>query len=156
MVNLPAPSGLDDDRQEATAARTFRPWSERSRAALRGLKLGIRNQPRFFAHFFFAALVVAVLLSAVAIASQPKGNDGKGRYYFRQTCKECHTKGAKGGEITPLSKTQAQWRMYFLKAKHASAAEPLTKVMADTQLLDVQTYLINHAADSLQPETCGK
>jgi len=32
----------------------------------------------------------------------------------------------------------------------------LTKVMPDTQLLDVQTYLINHAADSPQPETCGK
>jgi len=26
----------------------------------------------------------------------------------------------------------------------------------EQQLLDVQTYLVNHAADSLQPETCGK
>ena len=42
------------------------------------------------------------------------------------------------------------------KAKHSGGTEPLTKVMPDTQLLDVQTYLINHAADSPQPETCGK
>ena len=103
------------------------------------------------------AVVLAGLLSMAAMgASSPKGNDGKGRYYFRQTCKECHTKGAKGGEITPLTKTQAQWRSYFLKGKHASGSETLIKVMVDTQLLDVQTYLINHAADSLQPETCGK
>ena len=103
------------------------------------------------------ALAVAALLSAASInPSQAKGNDGKGRYYFRQTCKECHTKGAKGGEITPLTKTQAQWRTYFLKGKHAGASELLTKVLAENQLLDVQTYLINHAADSLQPETCGK
>ena len=103
------------------------------------------------------AIVFAVLLSTAAMgASSPKGNDGKGRYYFRQTCKECHTKGAKGGEITPLTKTQAQWRSYFLKGKHGGGSETLIKVMADTQLLDVQTYLINHAADSLQPETCGK
>jgi|SRR5579864_167836 mono/diheme cytochrome c family protein len=103
------------------------------------------------------AVVLAGLLSVAAMdASAPKGNDGKGRYYFRQTCKECHTKGAKGGEITPLTKTQAQWRSYFLKAKHAGGSEALIKVMADTQLLDVQTYLVNHAADSLQPETCGK
>ena len=103
------------------------------------------------------AVVLSGLLSMAAMgASSPKGNDGKGRYYFRQTCKECHTKGAKGGEITPLTKTQAQWRSYFLKGKHASGSETLIKVMADTQLLDVQTYLINHAADSLQPETCGK
>jgi mono/diheme cytochrome c family protein len=103
------------------------------------------------------ALAVAALLSAATVNPSPKGNDGKGRYYFRQTCKECHTKGAKGGEITPLTKTQAQWRTYFVKGKHAGGSELLTKVMADTQqLLDVQTYLINHAADSLQPETCGK
>jgi mono/diheme cytochrome c family protein len=100
------------------------------------------------------ALSVTVLLAATS--GQPKGNEGKGRYYFRQTCKECHTKGAKGGEVTPLTKTMAQWRTYFLKAKHAGGAEALSKVMPDGQLLDVQTYLVNHAADSLQPETCGK
>ncbi len=103
-----------------------------------------------------AALAVAATLTSLAGAGQVKGNEGKGRYYFRQTCKECHTKGAKGGEVTPLTKTQAQWRIYFTKAKHASGAEPLSKVMPDAQLLDVQTFLVNHAADSPQPETCGK
>lgn len=105
-----------------------------------------------------AALSVAAILSIAATAgvNQPKGNEGKGRYYFRQTCKECHTKGAKGGEVTPLTKTQAQWRTYFLKGKHAGGTEPLIKVMSEAQILDVQTFLINHAADSLQPETCGK
>lgn len=105
-----------------------------------------------------AVLSVAAMLSTAALAGsgQVKGNEGKGRYYFRQTCKECHTKGAKGGEVTPLTKTQAQWRGYFLKGKHAASAEPLTKVVPDAQLLDIQTFLVNHAADSLQPETCGK
>src|SRR5437660_3926062 len=111
--------------------------------------------------FFIAsltALAVTALLSTTitAATSQPKGNEGKGRYYFRQTCKECHTKGGKGGEVPPLTKTQAQWRTYFLKGKHAGGTEPLSKVMTDIQLLDVQTFLVNHAADSLQPETCGK
>jgi cytochrome c5 len=105
-----------------------------------------------------AALAVAAMLCTAALAGSatPKGNEGKGRYYFRQTCKECHTKGAKGGEITPLSRTQAQWRTYFLKGKHAASAEALNKVVTDVQLLDIQTFLVNHAADSLQPETCGK
>jgi mono/diheme cytochrome c family protein len=101
----------------------------------------------------FAAFVVAVGLHA-ATTNPTKGNDAKGRYYFRQTCKDCHSKGGKGGEVTPLTKTQAQWRTYFMKGKHAG--EPLSKVVSDPQLLDVQTYLVNHAADSLQPETCGK
>jgi mono/diheme cytochrome c family protein len=100
------------------------------------------------------AFFIGTLLQAGTGA--PKGNEGKGRYYFRQTCKDCHTKGAKGGEVTPLTKTQAQWRAYFTKGKHAGSVEPLTKIMPDAQLLDVQTFLVNHAADSLQPETCGK
>lgn len=110
-----------------------------------------------FAISVLAALTAAVVLSTFCVsAAEPKGNEGKGRYYFRQTCKTCHTKGAKGGEITPLTKTQAQWRTYFAKAKHAGGIEPLTKVVTADQLRDVQTFVVNHAADSLQPETCGK
>ncbi len=98
-----------------------------------------------------------VTAAGVAVSAGPgKGNEAKGRYYFRQTCKDCHTKGAKGGEVTPLTKTMAQWRTYFVKGKHNRGAEPLTKVMSDAQILDVQTFLVAHAADSLQPETCGK
>ena len=119
--------------------------------------LNVTRISRFLLGGLAAFAVAALLFPAVnAGTTPPKGNEGKGRYYFRQTCKDCHTKGAKGGEVTPLTKTQAQWRTYFLKGKHAAGAETLGKVMPDTQLLDVQTFLVNHAADSLQPETCGK
>lgn len=103
-----------------------------------------------------AALLAGVLTAAEPNSGAQKGNEGKGRYYFRQTCKDCHTKGAKGGEVTPLTKTIAQWRTYFTKATHNRGAEPLTKVMPAEQIRDVQTFLVAHAADSLQPETCGK
>ena len=85
-----------------------------------------------------------------------KGNEAKGRYYFRQNCKECHTKGAKGGEVTPLTKTMAQWKLYFEKGKHSGVADGLAKILTPEQLHDVQTFLVNHAVDSPQPETCGK
>src|SRR5215470_11615529 len=99
------------------------------------------NMIRFFIAITCAFFVAALLDAGTVV---PKGNESKGRYYFRQTCKDCHTKGAKGGEVTPLTKTQAQWRTYFTKGKHAG--EPIGKVMGDAQLLDVQTYLVNHAA----------
>jgi mono/diheme cytochrome c family protein len=85
-----------------------------------------------------------------------KGSENKGRFYFRQTCKECHTKGAAGGEITPLNKTMAQWRAYFAKSTHNHSKEPLGKYLPPDQLLDASTFLTQHAADSPQPETCGK
>ena len=104
-----------------------------------------------------AALMASAMFSTMwAGSGTRKGSETKGRAYYRQLCKDCHTKGAKGGEVSPLTKTQAQWRMYFQKGKHAGGADPLSKFMEDTKLLDVQTFLINHAADSPQPETCGK
>jgi hypothetical protein len=103
-------------------------------------------------------VVVFILISGLFsyMRAAQKGSENKGRFYFRQTCKECHTKGAAGGEITPLNKTMAQWRAYFAKGTHNHGKEPLAKYLPADQLLDASTFLIQHAADSPQPETCGK
>jgi mono/diheme cytochrome c family protein len=101
---------------------------------------------------FFAAFAFSVVFSS----EQKKGNQAKGRYYFRQACKNCHAKGGAGGEVTPLSKTMAQWKTYFANARHSKGTESLIKVMPAEQINDVGAYLVEHAADSLQPETCGK
>jgi mono/diheme cytochrome c family protein len=103
---------------------------------------------------FSVLIVISGLFSAMQAAQ--KGSENKGRFYFRQTCKECHTKGAVGGEITPLNKTMAQWRTYFAKGTHNHGKEPLAKYLPADQLLDASAFLVNHAADSPQPETCGK
>lgn len=100
-------------------------------------------------------LVLASGLFSMMNGAQ-KGSENKGRFYFRQTCKECHTKGATGGEVTPLNKTMEQWRVYFAKGTHNHSKEPLSKYLPPDQLLDASTFLVNHAADSPQPETCGK
>jgi cytochrome c5 len=103
-----------------------------------------------------AAALIAAIPSVTPVSAAAKGSENKGRFYFRGTCKTCHTKGAVGGEITPLNKTQAQWRVYFSSGKHARGKELLTKLMTEDQVRDVSAYLDAHAADSLQPETCGK
>jgi cytochrome c553 len=101
-------------------------------------------------------IIYSGLVLPLAISAGPKPSETKGRYYFRQTCKTCHSKGAVGAEVTPLTKTQAQWKLYFTTGKHSRRSEPLTKVMSEDQLRDVAAYLDAHAADSPQPETCGK
>ena len=105
---------------------------------------------------FIAVAIIFVFGLLPAARAAQKGSENKGRFYFRQTCKECHTKGAAGGEVTPLNKTMAQWRAYFVKGTHNHGKEPLTKYLPADQLLDASTFLTNHAADSPQPETCGK
>ena len=104
----------------------------------------------------FVAFSLIMAFSSAMSADAKKGNQAKGKYYFRQTCKTCHSKGQPGGEVTPMSKTMAQWKKYFDAAKHNKGSEALTKVMPADQITDVAYYLVEHAADSLQPETCGK
>jgi cytochrome c5 len=82
-----------------------------------------------------------------------KGSDKKGKYYFKKSCKECHGKDGDGGEVTPISKTIKQWERYFKKDKHGE--KNLSKEFDAEQLIHIKTFLINHAADSDQPETCG-
>jgi mono/diheme cytochrome c family protein len=102
------------------------------------------------------SVLIAVVLCPLCLTADRKPTEEKGRVYFRDTCKNCHTRGALGGEITPLSKGSEQWRAYFSRGRHAIGQGPLTGIMSAEQLRDVEKYLVAHAADSLQPETCGR
>jgi len=101
------------------------------------------------------ALIVAVLCP-VSWSADRKPNEDRGRAYMRDICKNCHTRGAVGGEVTPLNKTSEQWRAYFSRGKHEHGKAPLTDIMPEEKLRDVEKFLVSHSADSLQPETCGR
>ncbi len=111
---------------------------------------------RFIKFTLLILLMVALAGVFFGVLAAPKGSETKGRHFFKDTCRQCHTKGAVGGELTPLNKTMAQWRAYFAAGTHNHGKEQLSKYLPPDQLLDASTFLINHAADSPQPETCGK
>ncbi len=94
-------------------------------------------------------LVAFAVSSAVAIEG---GNPRKGKYLFKKNCKSCHTDGAEGGEVTPLTKTMAQWDKYFQKNQHP---EGVWDNFSEQDLIDINQFLFDHAVDSDQPETCG-
>ncbi|MBK8791665.1 MAG: cytochrome c [Holophaga sp.] len=100
----------------------------------------------------FAGL--ALLLVALPAFAETKGSDTKGKFYFKKSCKSCHVDGGTAKAITPLSKTQGQWKKFFETGKHkGEALSP--KLGTPEQVLDIKTFLVNHASDSPQPETCG-
>jgi len=110
-----------------------------------------------FAKLMFSLLFVVVISGLFcAVPAAQKGSETKGRHFFKDTCRQCHAKGGAGGELTPMNKTMAQWRAYFAAGTHNHGKEQLTKYMPADQLLDASAFLINHGADSPQPETCGK
>ncbi len=102
-----------------------------------------------------ALLCCMAFLSTGMIMAEGQGSDKKGKFYFKKTCKECHATDGEGGKVSPLSKTMSQWERYFKKGLHKNKTEKLEQVVPADQLIHIQTFLVNHAADSDQPETCG-
>jgi len=98
---------------------------------------------------FILLLVAFTVTSALAVEG---GNPKKGKYLFKKNCKTCHTEGAEGGAVTPLSKTMAQWDKFFSDNKHP---EGVWNEFSEKDLLDINQFLFDHAVDSAQPETCG-
>lgn len=104
----------------------------------------------------FLPLLSLALLLALPLAAESKGSDTKGKYFFKKNCKSCHVEGGSAMVLTPLSHTQAQWKKILDAGKHGKAGTPFSpKLATPAQLLDIKTFLINHASDSPQPETCG-
>jgi mono/diheme cytochrome c family protein len=105
---------------------------------------------------FLAFAGVLAFAATVAAAAGP--NPNRGKTLFKSTCKTCHVKEGGAKELTPLSKTQAQWTRAFktidpmVKRVHDKVGKSLT---AD-EVADIRAFLVAHAADSDQPETCGK
>lgn len=101
-------------------------------------------------------LILGLMLLAVAVTTfaAEGGNAKKGKYLYKKDCRTCHVEGGGAKALTPMSKTQAQWNRQFQKVTHPDQAKAW-KGLSEQDIKDIQQYLINHAADSDQPETCG-
>lgn len=93
-----------------------------------------------------------ILVFAASVLAAEGGNPRKGKYLYKKNCKTCHGAGGEGGELTPMSKTMAQWDRFFEKMDHDPAA---MKGLSEQDLKDINQFLFDFAADSDQPATCG-
>ena len=102
-------------------------------------------------------LIAALFLSALfaSMATAMEGGDAKrGKVLMKGKCKVCHNEGSEGGKLTPLSKTMSQWDRFFRRDKHKDYPKGF-EGFSKQDLLDINQYLYDHAADSDQPQTCG-
>ncbi|NCO50475.1 MAG: cytochrome c [Deltaproteobacteria bacterium] len=98
---------------------------------------------------FITLTLVAALASPVLAASSRRG-----KRTFKKECKTCHVEGAEGGKISPLQKTQAQWREFFKKNQHQVKPD-VWKKLSDKERENLLKFFLDFALDSDQPETCG-
>ena len=108
-----------------------------------------------------SSLVALVLgfaaLTGVALGAAANPNHGK--TLFKAGCKTCHVKDGGAKDLTPLSKTQAQWTRAFkapsIETMLKRVETKTGKALSPADVADIQAFLVAHAIDSDQPETCG-
>jgi hypothetical protein len=106
--------------------------------------------------FWMVLIVLFIGLSFSAqIFAAKKGNGRKGKYLFRKNCRTCHIENGAATALSPISKTQADWSIVFKKdafSKLTCSAE--WEKRKEKDLLDIYTYMYDHAFDSPSPLKC--
>jgi len=93
----------------------------------------------------------------ISVAAE-KGNKRKGKYTYRKVYKACHERGevdSSKPDISPNTKTQAQWEQIFDKKEYDEfgCKEEWDK-LSEKDLLDIFAYMYEHASDSPNPVSC--
>lgn len=96
--------------------------------------------------------VLALVLLAVSVAFAADGNSRKGKYTYRAKCRSCH--GAGASDLSPSSKTQAEWKKIFAKPEAVKCYKDWKGVTPEDRA-DIFAYLHDYAKDSPSPAKCN-
>ncbi len=101
-------------------------------------------------------LVVTLFLVAGCLilftASPASAADGKA--IFLNKCGSCHKGGGEAAAFAPTKYASTQWERFFARNKHKRKKD-ISGDFSEADLIAVKNYLVNHAADSDQPEAVG-
>ena len=123
-------------------------------------------------------LLISLLMTSIALASNSSGNWKRGRIYYRMVCSTCHV-SEKGEAISPSDKTIAEWQEYMKTDQHVTngnanskvshyaskeyresikgtnkAAAKFLKVPEEELFDDVSAFVVHTAKDSDNPARC--
>jgi mono/diheme cytochrome c family protein len=95
------------------------------------------------------------------VSAAPNANPRKGKSYFKKNCRVCHAGSIEGAPVLePAELIMDQWERAFTDAEDVAECVPRVKEktgveLTEQDLLDIKQYLIEGAADSEKPMTCG-
>lgn len=110
-----------------------------------------------------AVFVVALagLLAASAVSARTDTNPRKGKAYFKKNCRVCHDGKTVGVPVLqPADLIAEQWERAFTDKDDVAECVPRVKEktgveLTEQDLADIEAYLVQGAADSERPMTCG-
>ncbi|MEF2229840.1 MAG: cytochrome c [Pseudodesulfovibrio sp.] len=97
-----------------------------------------------------ASALIAVFTVSMAFA-MGGGNARKGKFLYRKNCRSCH--GATASDLSPASKTQAEWTATFADKAKIKCSGDWT--ISEQELNDIFSYLHDYAKDSPSPAKCS-
>jgi mono/diheme cytochrome c family protein len=106
-------------------------------------------------------VALAGLLAASIASARPDANARKGKAYFKKNCRVCHDGNTEGVEmLQPSTLIIEQWERAFAKDDKVGECVPRVKEktgveLTEQDLTDIEAYLVEGAADSEKPMTCG-
>ena len=93
-----------------------------------------------------------ITLFAVSMAfAMGDGNARKGKFLYRKNCRSCH--GSSASDLSPSSKTQAEWKATFADTSKIKCSGDWT--ISEKDLNDIFSYLHDYAKDSPSPASCS-
>jgi len=96
--------------------------------------------------FFAFGLAFVMLLAAVSPIPAATGKE-----LFVQKCLNCHKSGGSASVVKPVKYASTQWGRFFDKQKHTEKKD-ISGQLSQPDIDEIKNYLIQHAADSDQPE----
>jgi mono/diheme cytochrome c family protein len=98
-------------------------------------------------------IMIFLLAASGVVMADDNGNARKGKYLFRKNCRTCHVEGGDAKELSPISKTQADWQKVFDNYKQLQCVATWD-TLSDKDRDDMFAYLHGHAFDSPSPAKC--
>ncbi len=101
-------------------------------------------------------LLIFVLFLAVTWLLLPITNShaADGKQMFMTKCGQCHKSGGEGPVFAATKYAGKQWDRFFMREKHKRKKD-ISSQFTQAEFDLIKKYLMDHAADSDQPEAVG-
>ena len=97
----------------------------------------------------FCILIGLFLFTVLLNASAATGDE-----LFVSKCGQCHKTGGSAPIFAPAKYASKTWKRFFARNRHKRKKD-ISKMVSSDDEKKILDYLINHAADSTQPEAAG-
>ncbi len=98
--------------------------------------------------------VTLLLMGLILVIPFNPSHAAEGKKLFIGKCGNCHKAKGEAPAFAATKYASMQWERFFERNKHKRKKD-ITALVTAEEIKDIRKYLVDHAADSDQPEAVG-